>query len=231
MVQALQPVQELRSIDIPHLCCLYSHCGNSERSFANALLFRTGEFRVLVKFGVSGGAERIALLHGLGVLSVGEFVAARFPRDAGARALPKRAGRSQGVSIESNTVGDFSGASAPVAEMNGQGFIGLSGHNPYRTIHLAALELDLHHVAGGDPIVLRALRGNPDCVVPGHLVLRLRHLLKPRIVGHRSVADGRIGAEYDFKPRGCAGSKGRDCRRVDGFRSGRKSFRERPFPP
>ena len=86
--------------------------------------------------------------------------------------------------------------------MNGQGFVSLTGHDPYRTIDLAALKLDLHHVAGGDPIALGALRGDPDGVVPGHLVLRLRHLLKPRVVGHRSVADGRIGTEYDFKTRG-----------------------------
>ena len=39
------------------------------------LLFRTGKFRIAVIFGEGGDAERIALLHGLGVLRIREIVA------------------------------------------------------------------------------------------------------------------------------------------------------------
>src|SRR6185503_1995340 len=140
----------------PPLVLLVLPLRKQRKILRDTLLFRTGEFRIFVEFGVSGGAERIALLHGLGVLSVSELLAARFPLDIDSSALPKRASPSQGVGIESYTIGDFSSTGASVAEMNSQGFVGMSGHNPYRTIHLAALELDLNHVAGGDSIALRA---------------------------------------------------------------------------
>src|ERR1019366_7597717 len=85
--------------------------------FRNALLFRTGEFRVLVKLGVGGGAEGIALLHGLRVLGVGEFVAARFAGDAAAGTAPQGRRGAQSIGVESDTVGDFPGSVAAVTEM------------------------------------------------------------------------------------------------------------------
>src|SRR5579859_7016112 len=106
----------------------------------NALLFRPGEVWGLVKFSISGGTERVTLLHGLGVLRGGELVVACFPRDAGARSLPQRVGRPHGISIESDAVGDFTGACAPITEMHSERFVSLSRHNPDGTVHLAPAE-------------------------------------------------------------------------------------------
>ena len=108
--------------------------------------------------------------------------------------------------------------------MHGDRFIGLPGHDPDGTVHLAPVELDLDDIARGDAIVLGALGRDPHSVVPGHFVLRLRHLLKPRVVGHGSVADRRIGAEYDFES---AAAVAASC----GIFAAGGAFREAPFPP
>src|ERR1700676_45952 len=142
----------------PPLVLVVIPLGKQRQLLRNTLFFRTGELRFLMEFGVGGDAERIALLHCLCMLRIGEFVTARFPRNFDAYILPQSPSCSECISIEPNTVGDLSRASAPIAKVNREGFISLPGHNPDRSVHLAAADLNLHHVAGGDTIMPRALR-------------------------------------------------------------------------
>ena len=163
-------------------------------------------------FGESGGAERIALLHGLGVLRGGELVAVRLTLNAGAGGMPQRVRGSQRIRVESDAVGDPASAGASVAEVNRHGFIGVPWKHPHRALNLSTGRLNLDDIAGGDAVMLRALGRDPHGVVPGHFVLRLGHFLKPGVVRHGPVAHCGIGTKHNFEPGGRGGGRFGDFR-------------------
>ena len=81
--------------------------------------------------------------------------------------------------------------------------------DPCRGLHAAATEAELDDVGvraeavalDGDPEAARGLRSHEGGVVPGQLGERLRHLLKPAVVGVAPIVDRWVGPERDLQPR------------------------------
>src|SRR5262245_56275523 len=108
---------------------------------------------------------------------------------------PQVATGAQGIRIEAHVLPDTAGPAAPVAQMDGYTIVGMTRHEPDRSVHdlLVLAQLDYVFVAEVEPLG----RGGTDQhgIVPSDRGQRPRQLLQPAVVGKAAVPDRRVGTE------------------------------------
>jgi hypothetical protein len=179
------------------------------------LLLLGREVGLLVVGPQGGGADRLTGLHQVVLLGAGDPLALLGLADRQPGGEPGVLGGAQQVGVEADPLlagaADPPGVHPAVAQVDGDGAVGVAGHDPDGGADgpVAVLQLD---DVGREAAVLAAVdvaadahaeflgrpRAHDGRVVPGQLGDRLGQLLGPAVVGEPAVVERRVGLEHDL---------------------------------
>ena len=175
-------------------------------------------------------ARTTAVLHQLVLLGAGQQVRALGLANRHAGREPGVSRRAQRVGVEADLVAalppNLPAASPAVAQVDGDGAVGVTRHDPDGRAHRRIAETQLDDVrvkaavlaavgvaAEGDAQFQGRGRAEDGRIVPGNGGDRLGHFLEPAVVGKATVVDCRVRLENELVTLRCR--SGRAARRAD----------------
>ena len=106
-------------------------------------------------------------------------------------------GREQ-VGIKTDARAHMAGPAPSVAQVQGEGIIGLAGRNPDGRLHPLPVRAQLHHIAVRHAQLVGARGADQSGVVPSQLGEGLGQFLQPTIVREAAIPNRGIRAQDDF---------------------------------